>query len=52
MGVPYDDVFFHDLYRKWKPIALANRASDGTKIAIQMAAQALLNKIDIQRKSK
>ena len=39
LGVPYDDVFYHDLYRKWKPIALLNRASDGTKIAIQMAAQ-------------
>ena len=39
MGVPYDDVFFHDLYRKWKPIGLSNRTSDGTNIAIQMAAQ-------------
>ena len=39
LGVPYDDVFFHDVYRKWKPIGLSNSAADGTKIAIQMAAQ-------------
>ena len=50
MGVPYDDIFFHDVYRKWKPIGLSSRASDGSKIAIQIAAQGLPFLIDIQRK--